>query len=470
MVLNGFLRHSGTPRQTPEPMRTTSSWLILILELSWCLGCLSIQAPEPVESPHTPPVLPDKRTFCPLFFPTAHPNSLLSISSSSIPGASASSPSSFQHACVTQTSATDTIEQAATTSFAEPPSGPPDESSNSSWTPPKIFTDLSAFNVTHFASGRGNLEVVAGITPSAGDVVLADESSSWTLWRNASSMLQLFYPKNSINPARSPKGGSEFYASPLDVSGANNVTFEYSVFFPSDFEWVKGGKLPGLYGGRTRCSGGDPALDCFSTRLMWRAGGAGELYLYAPKDRQTPELCSTPPLSLCETTYGLSIGRGSFRFTQGGWTNVSQTVVLNSPGVQNGGFVLAVNGETVIDRTDVFYRDKPRELDSVPLPSCDSNSQGDDGHGLLGPLLGGLVGSGPDTQADSPVQQKPVGGNAERCLNAGSLAGATQETDDPIGFQGVFFSTFFGGHHKTFATPKDQFVWFKDFALYINDP
>jgi hypothetical protein len=31
-------------------------------------------------------------------------------------------------------------------------------------------------------------------------------------------------------------------------------------------------------------------------------------------------------------------------------------------------------------------------------------------------------------------------------------------------------STFFGGHHKDFATPKDQFVWFKDFSLYINDP
>jgi hypothetical protein len=63
---------------------------------------------------------------------------------------------------------------------------------------------------------------------------------------------------------------------------ASTLTFEYKVFFPSDFEWVKGGKLPGLYGGRTGCSGGDAALDCFSTRLMWRAGGAGELYLVEP--------------------------------------------------------------------------------------------------------------------------------------------------------------------------------------------
>ena len=46
-----------------------------------------------------------------------------------------------------------------------------------------------------------------------------------------------------------------------------------------DFEWVLAGKLPGLYGGHTACSGGDEALDCFSTRLMWREGGMGELYL-----------------------------------------------------------------------------------------------------------------------------------------------------------------------------------------------
>ena len=70
-----------------------------------------------------------------------------------------------------------------------------------------------------------------------------------------------------------------FYASPLPVSGARNVSLSYNVFFPVDFDWVLAGKLPGLYGGHTACSGGDEALDCFSTRLMWREGGVGELYL-----------------------------------------------------------------------------------------------------------------------------------------------------------------------------------------------
>jgi hypothetical protein len=163
--------------------------------------------------------------------------------------------------------------------FLEPTEDTPGDFSTSSWTAPAFFTDLSAFNITHFAAGRDNLEVVAGITLGVEDSVHADESTSWNHWTNASAMLQLFYPKDSINPARWPQGGSEFYAAPLDVSKAKNVTFEYKIFFPGDFEWVKGGKLPGLYGGHTGCSGGNAALDCFSTRLMWRAGGAGELYL-----------------------------------------------------------------------------------------------------------------------------------------------------------------------------------------------
>lgn len=37
-----------------------------------------------------------------------------------------------------------------------------------------------------------------------------------------------------------------------------------------------------------------------------------------------------------------------------------------------------------------------------------------------------------------------------------------------FGFTGIFFSTFFGGHDPSWATPKDQYMWFKGFALTIN--
>jgi len=38
-------------------------------------------------------------------------------------------------------------------------------------------------------------------------------------------------------------------------------------------------------------------------------------------------------------------------------------------------------------------------------------------------------------------------------------------TSPPVGFSGIFFSTFFGGHGPQYATPKDQYTWFKDFAM-----
>lgn len=57
----------------------------------------------------------------------------------------------------------------------------------------------------------------------------------------------------------------------------NEAMLEYSVYFPDGFDWVHGGKLPGLHGGDMHCTGGDKSNgdNCFSTRLMWREGGKG---------------------------------------------------------------------------------------------------------------------------------------------------------------------------------------------------
>lgn len=58
------------------------------------------------------------------------------------------------------------------------------------------------------------------------------------------------------------------------------MLLSYELAFDAGFDWVKGGKLPGLRGGPNPdgCSGGNEpnGTDCFSTRLMWRQNGAGE--------------------------------------------------------------------------------------------------------------------------------------------------------------------------------------------------
>ena len=57
------------------------------------------------------------------------------------------------------------------------------------------------------------------------------------------------------------------------------------IMFGSGFDFVKGGKLPGLFGGGVSCSGGAESEECFSTRFMWRRDGEGEVYGYLPNEQ-----------------------------------------------------------------------------------------------------------------------------------------------------------------------------------------
>ncbi len=77
-------------------------------------------------------------------------------------------------------------------------------------------------------------------------------------------------------------GGTQFY-SLWNMSNGDvfqSLMLSYDIAFDKDFDWVKGGKLPGLRGGpnATGCSGGNQPTgsDCFSVRLMWRQEGAAE--------------------------------------------------------------------------------------------------------------------------------------------------------------------------------------------------
>jgi len=267
------------------------------------------------------------------------------------------------------------------------------------------------------------------------------------------------------------------------------------------------------------CSGGDDATSCFSTRLMWREDGAGELYLYAPKDMQTKALCQTPPFSYCDEDYGLSIGRGSFNFTPGAWTTLRQTVTLNTPGQQDGGFLLEVDGKVAIHRGDVFYRALPSPSSSTTALSESQSPISSSQPGILGPLLGDVLrrveleGEGlltvegsqyGDPFPSSFAQMTPMDDvtlNTLQTVPNTPVTTVTEREDGPdvtvtsylfenakvqsvvpmnlqaapkstaapaVGFSGLFFSTFFGGSSQDYATPVDQFTWFKNFSMVIN--
>lgn len=76
------------------------------------------------------------------------------------------------------------------------------------------------------------------------------------------------YPIGSCNPSSKIQGGCGLYTQPLILKDKRTTFLEYSVLFEKEFDWVKGGKLPGLFGGKPGSSGGSKATEGFSCRLM----------------------------------------------------------------------------------------------------------------------------------------------------------------------------------------------------------
>ena len=160
--------------------------------------------------------------------------------------------------------------------------------------------------------------------------------------------VRIQYPKGSINPGNSlpyPLGGAGFELRFLQ--GAMSRTLTYKVKFESGFMFNKGGKLPGLFGGSNPRGCIQGAADGFSARLMWRTGGAGELYLYAPGR---------------DTACGQSIGRGNWTFVQGNWYTVTERITMNVPGFSNGIIQVLINGMQVVDAGNLVLRNTDSTL------------------------------------------------------------------------------------------------------------
>jgi len=124
----------------------------------------------------------------------------------------------------------------------------------------------------------------------------------------------------------------------------------YTVRFGEGFEFVKGGKLPGVCGGPENVSGGRPAdgRNGFSARLMWRRDGRGEAYVYHKYQKGD---------------YGDSFPfPEAFRFPVGEPVGVRMRVEMNGPGKRDGVLKvwITVAGEEslFVDRTDLGWRDE----------------------------------------------------------------------------------------------------------------
>lgn len=164
-----------------------------------------------------------------------------------------------------------------------------------------------------------------------------------------SGSIRVRYPGGSSSPTapNSPLGGLGFYTSLSKSAHVEKMCLRYEVRFDDDFQFVQGGKLPGLFGGKAPSGGARPhGDDGFSLRLMWRSKGKGELYLYAPN------------MDPSSRKGGMSLGRGAWTFKRGHWTQVQLEVTLNEPGKNDGSARLWIDGTPALAIAKIRYRDK----------------------------------------------------------------------------------------------------------------
>ncbi len=89
-----------------------------------------------------------------------------------------------------------------------------------------------------------------------------------------------------IGPERGGVGWRWPFPQPVPKTEARReAELRYTIQFEDGFEYVKGGKLPGLCGGPKTITGGDQCTgyDGWSVRIMWRRDGRGQAYAYHPR-------------------------------------------------------------------------------------------------------------------------------------------------------------------------------------------
>lgn len=154
------------------------------------------------------------------------------------------------------------------------------------------------------------------------------------------AVLEVDLPKGSLSPrSTTTKGGIGFQWRPSRLETANSACLTYSVWLPFDFDFKKGGTLPGLYGASD--AGRDDKL-MFAARYMWRESGKSEVLATLPVNGEPK------PTSIEPEAFKLSAGR---------WIRLEQEVILNTPGRKDGAIRVWVDGAQVIDKSQLVLRE-----------------------------------------------------------------------------------------------------------------
>lgn len=154
------------------------------------------------------------------------------------------------------------------------------------------------------------------------------------------------YPKGSYDPGTMkkldlPVGGAVF-RSPLETGETDCIFLYYTIQFTENFQFGRGGKLPGLYGGIPISGGARPdGENGFTVRIKWDKDGYGSPYAYIPEKK---------------TSYGETFDSKAFLFTPGQKHKIIIFLKLNDPGKSNGVLNMWQDGVLKFTHTTIRYR------------------------------------------------------------------------------------------------------------------
>lgn len=140
-------------------------------------------------------------------------------------------------------------------------------------------------------------------------------------------------------------GGTQLFLA-TKTKPPQELFLRYYVRFPADFDFVKGGKLPGFYGVNVKDGKLAPGDGGFAARLMWRKKGLGGVAAYLPN---APGHLTT-------------IGKNAWTWRPGEWTCVELGLRLNLAGHSDGALSVWIDGTLVHQEPQVLFRlsERPR--------------------------------------------------------------------------------------------------------------
>ena len=143
------------------------------------------------------------------------------------------------------------------------------------------------------------------------------------------------------------------------------VELEYRLKFGAGFDFVRGGKLPGLIGGVGNVGGNKPnGKDGFSARMMWRTNGSSRSRLKSDRANIVQYVYHVDQPDEFGEDFRWDDGdnRDWKRFESDRWYHIRHRVFLNRPGKSDGAIQAWLDNELVLNVSGIRFRtaSKPR--------------------------------------------------------------------------------------------------------------